>query len=242
MNNSRDSTATRINGMTDAKGIADTFATYFESVYSNHDTAEHEALKNNFDHLYSKYFSQHVDDDISPYFLSWSEMTVIASKIQLGKSSAGICKPEHVLHCSPTLMCHFHLLFNGLIQHGYVPTDFLKGTITPIVKNPQGDISDPSNYRGITLSCLPAKLFEFAIQQKTSHLLDTDNLQFGFKRKTSTNHALYALRSTINHFNEHGSKVYVAFLDCTKAFDRISHFGLFTKLIEKKCLSVFSCA
>lgn len=94
-------------------------------------------------------------------------------------------------------MCHFHLLFNGMLQHGYIPTEFLKGTITPIVKDSQGDISDPSNYRGITLSCLPAKLFEFAIQLKTSHLLDTDNLQFGFKKRTSTNHALYALKETI---------------------------------------------
>ena len=161
-------------------------------------------------------------------------MTEIASKIQLGKSTSGMCKPEHVLHGSPTLMCHFQLLFNGLIQHGYVPTDFVKGTITPIVKDSQGDLSDPANYRGITLSCLPAKLFEFAIQIKTSHLLGTDHLQFGFKTRTSTNHALYALKSTINHFNEKGSSVYVAFLDCTKAFDRISHFGLFTKLIERK--------
>ena len=131
------------------------------------------------------------------------------------------------------LICHFHLLFNGLIQHGYVPTDFLKGTITPIIKNPQGDASDPSNYRGITLSCLPAKLFEFAIQLKTTQLLGTDDLQFGFKRRTSTNHALYSLKTTVNHFNNNGSNVYVAFLDCTKAFDRISHFGLFSKLIDR---------
>ena len=184
--------------MTDAQGIADTFAEYFESVYGNHDTPEHKKLRDEFNESYSKYFSLHIDDDISSHFLSWSEMTVIASKIQLGKSSAGACKPEHILYGSPTLMCHFHLLFNGMLQHGYLPTDFLKGTITPIVKNPQGDISDPSNYRGITLSCLPAKLFEFAIQLKTSHLLDTDNLQFGFKKRTSTNHALYALKETIS--------------------------------------------
>ena len=233
INNSRDSTATRINGVTDAGEIADTFANYFESVYSNHDTPEHVALKTKFERQYSEYFSQHLNDNIMPYLLSWSEMTEIVSKIQLGKSSSGTCKPEHVLYGSPTLICHLHLLFNGLIQHGYVPTDFLKGTITPIVKDSQGDLSDPSNYRGITLSCLPAKLFEFAIQIKTSHLLQTDDLQFGFKRKTSTNHALFSLKSTVNHFNEKGSNAFVAFLDCTKAFDRISHYGLFSKLITR---------
>ena len=207
MNSSRSSAASRVNGFTDAKSVAETFADYFESVYGNHDTPEHVAMKEKFDETYAKYFSDHITDDISPYFLSWSEMTDIAAKIQLGKSTSGMCKPEHVLHGSPTLLCHFHLLFNGLIQHGYVPADFLRGTITPIVKDSQGDISDPSNYRGITLSCLPAKLFEFAIQIKTSHLLGTDHLQFGFKSKTSTNHALYALKSTVNQFNQNGSKV-----------------------------------
>ena len=63
--------------------------------------------------------------------------------------------------------------------------------------------------------------------------MDTDNLQFGFKRKTSTNHALFSLKTTVNHFNERNSSVYVAFLDCAKAFDRISHYGLFSKLIHR---------
>ena len=233
MNGSRESTATRISGKTEAKDIADTFASYFESVYGDHETPEHEALKKKFEEKYAEYFSQHKDNVISPHFLSWSEMMDIVAKIKPGKSSSGTCKPEHILFGSPVLICHLQLLFNGLIQHGYAPTDFLKGSITPIVKNPQGDISDPSNYRGITLSCLPAKLFEFAIQLKTSHLLETDDLQFGFKKKTSTGHALFSLKTTVNHFNDNGSNVYAAFLDCTKAFDRISHFGLFTKLMER---------
>ena len=66
------------------------------------------------------------------------------------------------------------------------------------------------------------------------HFLGTDDQQFGFKKKTSTSHALFALRSTVDHFVERGSTVFVAFLDCTKAFDRISHYGLFLKLIERK--------
>ena len=102
------------------------------------------------------------------------------------------------------------------------------------MKDSEGDLSSPSNYRGITLGCLPAKLFELAVQLKTSHLLTTDELQFGFKSRTSTNHALYTLNATVNHFLDHGSDVYVAFLDCTKAFDRISHYGLYTKLMDRK--------
>ena len=60
-----------------------------------------------------------------------------------------------------------------------------------------------------------------------------DELQFGFKRHTSTSHAIFTLKSTVDYFNQRGSKVYAAFLDCSKAFDRISHHGLFSKLMER---------
>ena len=63
-----------------------------------------------------------------------------------------------------------------------------------------------------------------------------------FKKKTSTCHALFTLQSTTDHFLSHGSNVYVAYLDCTKAFDRISHYGLFSKLIKRKIpLCILMC-
>ena len=133
-------------------------------------------------------------------------------------------KPENVLNGSVKLTIHLHLLFNAMIQHGYVVNDFLQGTITPIIKNTEGDVSSSSNYRGITLGTLFSKMFEIALDAKISPYLDTDDLQFGFKKKTSTSHALYVLKSIVDHFNSNGSNVYAAFLDCTKAFDRISHY------------------
>ena len=144
-------------------------------------------------------------------------MLDIASNVKIGMGTAGQVRPEYILYGAPELMYHFHLLFNGLIQHDFVPTGFLQGTITPIVKYTQGNVGDTANYQAVTLCCLPAKLFEYAIQKKTSHLLETDELQFGFKCHTSTSHALYLLRSTIDYFNKNGLNVYVAFLDCTKA-------------------------
>ena len=169
-------------------------------------------------------------------------MIDLASKIKVGKATAGVVKPQHFIHGGPRILQHFQILFNGMLQHGFVPTSFLKGTISPVVKDNNGDLSDTSNYRGITLGSLPSKLFEIAIQMKTSHLLTTDDLQFGFKPKTGTNHALYCLKSTVDHFINHGSRVYVAFLDCSKAFDRISHSGLFTCLMKRDIpLSILMC-
>ena len=226
--------SSRINGETEEQGIANEFANYFQSVYSGSDSSVYSNLKEKFHAEFHDYYDTHINDNISPYYATWSDMLDIAAKIKLGKATAGLLRPEHFLFGSVNLLCHLQILFNGMLQHSYVPSAFLAGVITPIVKDSQGDVSSTANYRGITLSCLPAKLFEFLIQKKTSHLIGTDDLQFGFKSQTSTSHAIFTLQSVVDHFNQRGSKVYVAFLDCTKAFDRISHHGLFSKLIERR--------
>ena len=104
-------------------------------------------------------------------------------KLKIGKSSSGLIRPEHVFYGSPKLVIHLHFLFNAMIQHGIIVDDFLRGTITPIVKDSQGDVSDSNNYRGITIGGLFSKLFEFALDAKLSPFLETDHLQFGFKKK-----------------------------------------------------------
>ena len=109
-----------------------------------------------------------------------------------------------------------HILFNALIQHGYVPHDFLSSTITPIIKSRTGDIYCSNNYRPIALSNLFSQLFELVLLVKIGHLLFTDDLQFGFKSKHSTSHALFVLKESVDYFTKHGSNVFVTFLDCLR--------------------------
>ena len=228
-----DALVTRVNGETSEKGIANSFRNHFMQVYSSNDGPAHESLKQTFLRKFGQYFHDHLNDSIGPFFLSWSDMLDIMASVKVGKSTASTIKPQHILHGSEKLVFHLQLLFNAMIQHGCIVSDFLKGTITPVVKDAEGDVSDPSNYRPITLGTLLSKLFEKAIDLKISPFLATDHLQFGFKRRTSSSHALFVLRNTVNHFTERGSNVFVSFLDCSKAFDKISHYGLFLKLIDR---------
>ena len=69
--------------------------------------------------------------------------------------------------------------------------------------------------------------------KKISHLLHTDSLQFGYKRRHSTTHAIHTLRYTIDYFTNRGSNVFAAFLDCTKGFDKVSHDGIYIKLMQR---------
>ena len=66
-NRTGNSLVTRINGETDEGNIAKTFSTYFESVYSGSDTPKHDSMKKEFDAAFSRYFNNHVDDNISHY-------------------------------------------------------------------------------------------------------------------------------------------------------------------------------
>ena len=105
--------------------------------------------------------------------------------------------------------------------------------ISPIIKDSEGDAGSLDNYCGITLSHNFSFLFECAALTKLEPLLLTDDLQFGYKRRHSTSHAIFTVKQCVEYYTKHGSSVYASFLDCTKCFDRVSHAGLFLKLLDR---------
>jgi len=56
------------------------------------------------------------------------------------------------------------------------------GLIVPLVKDKLGDHNKVENYRGITLTPVISKLSESVILQLIENKMQTDNLQFGFKK------------------------------------------------------------
>jgi len=58
---------------------------------------------------------------------------------------------------------HLCLLFNLFVKHGYVPDQFMKSVIVPLVKCKTGDLSDVNNYRAIAISTSISKLFEIVL-------------------------------------------------------------------------------
>ena len=223
----------RIDGHTTNKDISTNFAGVFSDIYARNDTASHDSLRNEFHSVFPDYYDRHVNDDVAHFFFSWQEMTDMVSKLKPGKSYVGFVKAEHILYGSTKLMAHLHILYNAMLQHSFIPTLLLRGNISPLVKDREGDLADSSNYRAITLSSIFIQIFEILQKAKFGYFLPNSDLQFGFKPKTSTSHAIFSLKETVNHFSSNGSGVYLAFLDCSKAFDRISHFGLFLKLMKQ---------
>ena len=220
-----------INGFVNYQDIAQCFASTYKSVYVNSES--NDKLRERFEREYPAYAANSENDSLDTYLFTWSDMVDAVFSLKVGKAASTFIKAEHVYLGCPELLCYLHLLFNALISHSFMPYDFLCGLISPIVKDPNGDTSEPSNYRPVTLGPIFAQIFEYALYDKFGHYLQSENLQFGFKRSHSTSHAIFVLRSCVEYYTKHGSNVFVTFLDCSKAFDTISHYGIFLKLMER---------
>ncbi len=116
-----------------------------------------------------------------------------------------------------------------------MPETMLLSTIIPIPKDPNGTGQKSDSYRGIALSALCTKVFEYVILNMHSDSLISSNLQFAYKPGTSTTQCTWAAREVISYYNNNGSDVYCCLLDCSKAFDLIKHDKLLEKPFSQRC-------
>ena len=79
-----------------------------------------------------------------------------------------------------------------------------------------------------------SKLFEMAIKDRFARYFTTSDHQFGFKKNLSCQHAIYCVRNVVDSFVSNQSTVNICALDLSKAFDRVNHFALFIKLMERQ--------
>jgi len=119
---------------------------------------------------------------------------------------------------------------------GYVPTDFGRSYTVPLQKG-QNNCSKSltvDDFRGISISPVLSKVFEHCIFDKYNSYLKTSDNQFGFKKSTGCSHAIYSVRSIVNHYTAGGGTVNLCALDISKAFDHMNHRGLFVKLMKRQ--------
>ena len=139
---------------------------------------------------------------------------------------------EHFKYAHPISHVFLSLSFNSFISHRYLPTDFMKTALVPIVKNKTGDTSYKNNYRPIAIVTAASNLFEICILKVLDAYLITHDHQFGFKSKHSTDMCIFTVKSEIKYYTEQNTAVYTCLLDARKAFDRVNHWTLFAKLID----------
>ena len=70
------------------------------------------------------------------------------------------------------------------------------------------------------------------LSRLASYQLTADS-QFGFKQAHGTEMAIFALKQTVDFYSNQDTPVYMCFLDEKKAFDRVNHWTLAKKLLDR---------
>uniref|UniRef100_A0A0K8TJ15 Reverse transcriptase domain-containing protein n=1 Tax=Lygus hesperus TaxID=30085 RepID=A0A0K8TJ15_LYGHE len=126
-------------------------------------------------------------------------------------------------------------LFNHILESCSVPPALAK--IRTFLLHKKGDERDPKNYRGISLLNTILKIFNQILLNRIQRYVDEEALlpesQNGFRRGRSCTDNVFVLSSAISiNTRLEGSKLYVAFIDFQRCFDRVSHEILWCKLYE----------
>jgi len=225
----KDSTAPSIDGHIDPKKIADHFADKYEDLYNSVPPAAEGMEKIN---EFIRRNCHHCDE--VDRVISVEEVEEAIEHLKPGKSDGdkGFMSNHLQLSCD-SLIASLARLITAIITHGYQPKGVLTGTISSIPKDSRGNICSGKNYRGIALCCSIAKVIDLVMLVKYSHLLNTSEMQFAFKKNHSTTMCSLVLKEVINYYVNNDSTVYTCFIDETKAFDRIRYDKLFQILIYR---------
>ena len=154
-------------------------------------------------------------------------------KLKKGKREESGLFTDHFTNGPERLFIMICIVFNSMIIHGMAPSDFLVGTMIPIVKDHRKSCKKFDNYRTLTLGTIMSKLFDILILEKHNSYFNTSELQYGFKENSSTVMSAFMVNQTISHYLSNGSNVNVLMLDASKAFDKIDFIKLFEKLVKR---------
>ena len=114
----------------------------------------------------------------------------------------------------------------GLVNH-IKPSQWSKSSIVPIYK--KGDTSLPSNYRGISLNAIAAKLYNKMLLNRIQPHVDKllSWTQNGFRKSRSTLYNILTLRRIIEGLKSKNLPLAIVFIDFSKAFDSIHRERMF---------------
>lgn len=130
-----------------------------------------------------------------------------------------------------------YLLFiiTACMKFSYFPEKWKHAKVVPIPK-PGKDHSSPSNYRPISLLCAISKILERVLLLRVNRFLNENEIlppeQHGFKAKFSTTHTLRNLITYAKEKLREKASTGIIMLDVEKAFDRVWHDGLLSKMID----------
>ena len=158
--------------------------------------------------------------------ISTTEVELGLAKLRYSKASGLDEIPSELLKIGGKyFLSYLTRLFNTIYNLQKFPRDWGKSVIVPIHKS--GSTLDPHNYRGISLLNVLSKVFSSILTKRLQIWVEeNDKLckeQAGFRKEHSTVDHIFTLHCMITKsvYGRGRGKLYVAFIDYSKAFDSI---------------------
>jgi hypothetical protein len=219
-----------VEGATGNQEIANKFREVYETLYNSAGSeAEMERLQQRIQTLVCSEDSMAEIRKVTSHVVKTAAVNMKPHKMDVSQGFTSDC----IINAPDILFEQLALVFQDWLCHGTVTRSILACAFIPLVKSSLKDPALTDSYRAIAGSSLLLKLFERCILQLWGDRLNSDTLQFGFKKRSGTSSATWLVQEVLQHFLREGSKPIAVVLDCSQAFDKARFDLIFSALLDR---------
>ena len=203
--------------------MADILNNFFASVFTIEDTSGNQPTPKNLNN----------DNHLNTCVFRESDVLLAINNLKTNKTPGpDKISPRILKEVKDEIANALTILFNKSLITGKVPDEWKLANVTPIFK--KGNKSQPGNYRPISLTSVVGKLMESIIRDKTVEYLEKNAIikdsQHGFRNKRSCLTNLLDFFNDVFKMYDNSKAVDVIYLDFQKAFDKVPHKRLISKV------------
>jgi len=180
-----------VEGSVDPDIVVEKFASHFSSAYMHNNEDRSKALCAEYDHVRSSYCAFLRTDN---HTMDTELVSNVIFRLHVG-NAVDITRiaAEHLVYSHPSLSVVLCKFFTLIIQVGCVPSGLRYSYTAPISKLKDCRVKSMScdDFRGIAISPILSKVFEYSLLDRCGNFLTSSDLQFGFKKGLSCRKAIY---------------------------------------------------
>ena len=226
------------------QSIADVFATFYEQLYkdtdrntndNNHDPPNNTQQRHSNDNDERDHHNDYDNDNSSILPFTMKELCKALQYLKKGKAPDGTGIVAEMLQSGGHTLKEILLqLYNTIVQPQQPPPDTWRHTLIKVLHK-SGDARLPQNYRPIATIPMLYKLFARLLYNRLEPVLDNQQHhdQAGFRKNRSTTDHLFTTTIIQEICDEWQLPMWIAAVDFKKAFDSVTHEGLWSALAEQ---------